>query len=70
MLSFNGHVMMYGGSEVWGGVRFHALVYFPLKSPHIMICEVSDSTSYANHDVSVVIYYLHEVSLGGSVIIF
>ena len=41
MLSFDGHVMMYGGSEGWGGVSFHALVYYRCKLAHIMICEVT-----------------------------
>ena len=56
MLSFDGHVMMYGGSEGWGGVSFHALVYYRCKLAHIMICEVSDATSCTKPDVSVVTY--------------
>ena len=56
MLTFDGHIMMYGGSEVWSGVRFHALVYYRCKFAHIMICEFSDVTSYTNDDVRIAIY--------------
>ena len=56
MLSFDGHVMMHGWSEGWGGVSFHALVYYRCKLAHIMICEVSDATGFTNPDVRVVIY--------------